>query len=93
MATPAQAPTDTPTVQATPRTSAGLCEALFQEFDLLRAGISDPHRASAVAKLAVQIINTKRLEIEAAQLYTMGLRIDPLKLSAQGVVIGTPQQP
>ena len=55
-------------IKKTERSSAGLCEALFDEFDLLRNGISDCHRASAVAKLAVQIINTKRLEMDAAQL-------------------------
>jgi len=52
----------------TPRTSAGLCDALFSEFDSLRNGDSDYHRAGAVAKLAVQIINTKKLEIEAASI-------------------------
>lgn len=72
----------------TPRTSAGLCEALFQEFDMLRAGLSDHHRAAAVAKLAVQIINTKRLEIDAAQFYKTGLRLQPLILSEQGVKLG-----
>ena len=51
----------------TPRTSAGLCEALFQEFDSLRNGESDYQHAAAIAKLAVQVSSTKRLEIEAAQ--------------------------
>ena len=46
-------------LKVTDKTSSGLCDALFDEFDLLRNGLSDPHRASAVAKLAVQIINTK----------------------------------
>ena len=72
----------------TPRTSAGLCDALFQEFDLLRNGRSDPHRASAVAKLAVQIINTKKLEIEAAAFHKAGLRFEPLVLTAKGLPIG-----
>jgi hypothetical protein len=72
----------------TERTSAGLCDALFQEFDLLRNGQSDPHRASAVAKLAVQIINTKRLEIDAATFYKAGLRFKPLALTAKGLQIG-----
>ena len=72
----------------TPRTSAGLCDALFQEFDLLRNGQSDPHRASAVAKLAVQIINTKRLEIDAAAFHKAGLRFKPLALTAKGLPIG-----
>mgnify|MGYP006268427049 CR=1 FL=1 len=74
--------------KSTERTSAGLCDALFQEFDLLRNGKSNPHRAAAVAKLAVQIINTKRLEIEAAQFYKAGLRFEPLALTASGLSIG-----
>ena len=76
-------------MNATKRTSEGLCEALFEEFDLLRAGKIDHHRAAAVAKLAVQIINTKRLEIDAGQFYKSGLRFEPLQLGAEGVKIGT----
>jgi hypothetical protein len=79
-------------MNATKRTSEGLCEALFQEFDLLRAGKSDPHRAAAVAKLAVQIINTKRLEIDAGMFYKSGLRFEPLALSSKGITIGTPKK-
>jgi hypothetical protein len=77
-------------MEITNRTSAGLCEALFQEFDLLRAGMSDHHRAAAVAKLAVQIINTKRLEIDAAVFDKSGLKFSPLNLTTQGVRIGLP---
>jgi hypothetical protein len=80
-------------MESTKRTSQGLCEALFQEFDLLRAGKIDHHRASAVAKLAVQIINTKRLEIDAGQFYKSGLRFEPLTLAAEGVQIGAPDKP
>jgi hypothetical protein len=61
---------------------------LFEEFDLLRNGQSNPHRAAAVAKLAVQIINTKRLEIDAAQFHKAGLRIEPLSLTTRGLDIG-----
>src|SRR5690242_17940575 len=53
-------------VNVTPRTTKGLCNCLFDELDMIRNGKSNPHQAAAVAKLAVQIINTKRLEIEAA---------------------------
>lgn len=74
--------------KTTEQTSAGLCSALFEEFDMLRNGQSDPHRAAAVAKLAVQIINTKRLEIEAATFHKAGLRLAPLALTAKGVYIG-----
>lgn len=76
------------TTKTTERTSAGLCEALFEEFDMLRNGLSDAHRASAVAKLAVQIINTKKLEIEAAAFHKAGLRFTTLALTAKGVTIG-----
>jgi hypothetical protein len=78
----------TDTTKTTERTSAGLCEALFEEFDLLRNGLSDAHRASAVAKLAVQIINTKKLEIEAAAFHKAGLRFHTLALTAKGIAIG-----
>ena len=75
-------------LKVTEKTSAGLCDALFYEFDLLRNGLSDAHRASAVAKLAVQIINTKKLEIEAAAFHKAGLRFVPLSLTANGIPIG-----
>jgi hypothetical protein len=75
-------------MKITEKTSAGLCDALFDEFDLLRNGLSDAHRASAVAKLAVQIINTKKLEIEAAAFHKAGLRFEPLALTASGIPIG-----
>ena len=78
-------------VKVTARTSAGLCSALFEEFDLLRNGLSDPHRAAAVAKLAVQIINTKKLEIEAAAFHKAGLRFKPLALTAREIPIGEAQ--
>jgi hypothetical protein len=75
-------------LKVTAMTSAGLCEALFEEFDLLRNGLSDASRASAVSKLAVQIINTKKLEIEAAAFHKAGLRFEPLALTAKGIPIG-----
>lgn len=62
---------------------------MFEEFDLLRAGQIDHHRAASVAKLAVQIINTKRLEIDAGQFYKSGLRFEPLTLAKEGVRIGS----
>jgi hypothetical protein len=73
----------------TPRTSAGLCEALFQEFDNLRNGESDYQHAAAIAKIAVQIISTKRLEIEAAQFTKAGFKFQSLALTARGVQIGS----
>jgi hypothetical protein len=79
-------------LKITDKTSAGLCDALFDEFDLLRNGLSDAHRASAVAKLAVQIINTKKLEIEAAAFHKAGLRFVPLALTSSGIPIGKKEE-
>lgn len=74
------------------RTSSGLCDALFDEFDMLRNGESDANRASAVAKLAVQIINTKRLEIDASALLNGSFNIKPVVFEGRGLRIGrTPQ--
>lgn len=46
------------------RTTGGLRDALFDEMDALTAGKSNAQKASAKAKLAVQIINTTKLEME-----------------------------
>lgn len=71
------------TTKTTDRTTSGLCDALFEEFDLLRNGMSDASRAAAISKLAVQIINTKRLEIDAAGFAKSGLKFVPLALTAR----------
>lgn len=66
------------------RTSAGLREALFQEIEALRAGKSDARQAMAVAKLAQQIVNSVRVEIEFASKFKTGEKLPsmpaPLKL-------------
>lgn len=46
------------------RTSAGLRNALFDELDGIRAGTSNTARANAVAKLAGQLVETVRMELE-----------------------------
>lgn len=46
------------------RTSAGLRDALFDELDGLRNGSSNPARANAVAKLAGQVVDTVRMEMD-----------------------------
>lgn len=48
----------------TVRSTRGLRDALFDEMDNLREGKTTPHIAAAMSKLAVQIINSVRLEIE-----------------------------
>ncbi len=72
----------------TTRTSAGLCNALFDELDLLRNGDSDAHRAGAVAKLAIQIISTKRLEIDASQLLKGGASARPVLFEGRPLPLG-----
>lgn len=45
------------------RTSVGLRDALFDEFDALREGKSNPGRASAAARIASQILSSIQAEI------------------------------
>lgn len=49
---------------ATDRTSHGLREALFETLDSLRRKTITPQQASAVSKVAAQIINSVTMEIE-----------------------------
>ncbi len=46
------------------RSAQGLRDALFAELDELRSGNGNPTKAQAVAKLAAQIINITKTEIE-----------------------------
>jgi hypothetical protein len=72
----------------TVRTSRGLRDTLFDELDLLRCGKSEPMRASAVAKLVVQIINTAMIEVHlrrtdlAFDETDQALRVRPILLGA-----------
>ncbi len=45
------------------RTSAGLRDALFEEWERLRQGRTTPTQALAISQLAKQIVNSVRLEI------------------------------
>jgi hypothetical protein len=46
------------------RTSQGLRDILFDEIDQLRGENGDPQRATAVANLAKQIVNTAKVEMD-----------------------------
>lgn len=46
------------------RSSAGLRSALFDEIDRIRNNQSDSTKANAIARLAGEIVNTVRLEID-----------------------------
>ncbi len=46
------------------RTSQGLRDILFEEFDALRSPEGDPSRSLAVANLAKQIVATAKVELD-----------------------------
>lgn len=52
------------TLPSIDRTSSGLRDALLDEIDAMRAGESNATRANAVAKLAGQVVDTVRMEME-----------------------------
>lgn len=52
------------TKNAVARSAQGLRDALFAEIEELRSGEGNPTKAQAVAKLAAQIINITKTEIE-----------------------------
>lgn len=68
--------TDQPTVNKLPvsvaRTSAGLRDAIFDEIDALRNGTSNPKRANSLAKLAMGIVETVRMELEVQKALNNG---------------------
>jgi hypothetical protein len=72
----------------TVRTSQGLRDTLFDELDMLRNGQSEPTRAAAVAKLAVQIINTAMIEVHLQRTdlsmvdTSKALRVRPIQLGS-----------
>lgn len=66
------------------RTADDLREMLFAEIAALRSGLSDHTRAAAVAKLAAQIVNVTRLEIDHAKLVSE----DPKLASRAPMVLG-----
>jgi len=53
-----------PAPTSTTRSSEGLRDTLFEEMDMLRAGHSTPLRASAVSKIAAQVIEAARLDLD-----------------------------
>lgn len=46
------------------RNTHGIREVLFQELESLREGKTTPQRASSVARLCGQIVNSARLDID-----------------------------
>lgn len=67
----------TPAPTATARNSEGLRNTLFEELDMLRAGHSTPLRANAVGKLAAQVIEAARLDLEFMRAAQSGKKVAP----------------
>jgi hypothetical protein len=66
-----------PTPTVTTRSSEGLRNTLFEELDMLRNGQSTPLRANAVGKLAAQVIEAARLDLEFMRAAQSGKRAQP----------------
>jgi len=49
------------------RTTQGLRDILFEEIESVRGENSDPSKSMAVAKLAQQILNTAKVEMQFAR--------------------------
>ena len=79
----------TEVTEVTEQSTVGLRETLFQELDELRAGRSNPQRASAAAKLAVQIINSAKMEIEFQRYVTANGGTEPVGCAP--VSLGRPE--
>ena len=75
-------------IEVTEQSTIGLRETLFSELDELRNGRSNPQRASAAAKLAVQIINSAKMEIEFQRYVTANGGAEPVKCAP--VSLGRP---
>lgn len=70
------------------RTSRGLRDTLFDELDMLRNGETEALRASAVAKLAVQIINTAMIEVHLQRTDLSMVKTDEV-LRVRPIQLGT----
>lgn len=55
------------------RTSAGLREAIFEEIDNVRRGVSNPTRANAISKLVMSMVETVRMELEVQRFVNQGI--------------------
>lgn len=54
------------------RSPRGLIECVFDEIDLMREGKSNPQRATAISRLATNIVNMAELEVEYNNRIEMG---------------------
>lgn len=78
-------------VQPIQRTSVGLREAIFEEIDNIRKGVSNPSRANAMSKLVMSVVETVRMEIEVQRFINQG---GPSATQAAQAVEGeTPPRP
>lgn len=72
------------------RTSAGLRDALFDAMERLSSGDLDGEQAAAMAKVAKEICNTVRLEVEVTKLRSDFPADTPLVIPAP-LQLGVPE--
>ena len=65
-------------VESTKRTSKGLRDTLFKELDRLRNDMITPQKAREVTRVAQQILQSVKLEIEAARF------VNDLRIAGEG---------
>lgn len=71
---------------AVPHTSEGLRDALFDELNALRAGLTTVQRAKAVAMLAARVIESIRAQVQVQKLMAGDKNI-ALGTSGTGAVV------
>lgn len=72
------------------RNSAGLRDVIFDEIDAIRNGTSNPTRANAVAKLAMGIVETVRMEIEVHRHLKQSPAVADAATTTSGGLLGSP---
>lgn len=55
-------------LEAIPKTTEGLRDALFDEINLIREGKSNPQRAREIARMADKIIDSIKVQIQYGRL-------------------------
>lgn len=63
-------------LEATRKTSKGLRDTLFFELDRLRRDEITPQKAKEVSRVSQQILNSVKLEIEAARFVSSTSRVE-----------------
>lgn len=74
------------------RSSEGLRDALIDEIDRLRAGITTPTRANALARLAEDVLRTIELELLVNKMAAADGDVDIIRKFARPISLGRSEQ-